>query len=159
MTSSNNFGETIGMNTSTLADKIELQELANKLFMYTDSKQWDLLLEEVFATDVWFDMKSAGGGEPSSIKAGEICKMWDKGFEGLDAVHHQAGHYLVKTAGNDADIFGYAVALHYKKTALNGKSRSFIGSYDLKAVRNDNGWRINQFKYNLKFIDGNAMLE
>jgi hypothetical protein len=147
------------MNASTLADKLELQELANKLFMYTDGKQWDLLMEEVFATDVWFDMKSAGGGEPSSVKASAICEMWDKGFEPLDAVHHQAGHYLIKAEDSNAEIFAYAVALHYRKAAVNGKSRSFVGSYDLKAVRTDKGWRLNQFRYNLKFIDGNAMLE
>ena len=147
------------MSSSTLADKIELQELANKLFMYTDSRQWDLLMEEVFAEEVWFDMKSAGGGEPSSIRASAICEMWDKGFEGLDAVHHQAGHYLIKVEDDQAEIFGYAIALHYKKTALNGKSRSFTGSYELKAIRINKNWRINQFKYNLKFIEGNAMLE
>jgi hypothetical protein len=147
------------MNASTLADKLELQELANKLFMYTDNKQWDLLKEEVFTTNVWFDMKSAGAGEPSSIKASAICEMWAKGFEGLDAVHHQAGHYLVNADESSADIFAYAVALHYKQAATKGKSRSFVGSYDLKAVRLDKGWRLNQFKYNLKFIDGNAMLE
>ena len=147
------------MNASTVADKMELQELANKLFMYTDSKQWDHLKEEVFAGEVWFDMKSAGGGDPLTLKATAICTMWDKGFEGLDAVHHQAGHYLINVEENNATIFGYAVALHHKLSARNGKSRSFVGSYELKATRTEKGWRLNQFKYNLKFVDGNATLE
>jgi hypothetical protein len=116
-------------------------------------------MEEVFAPDVWLDMSSAGGAEPASIKASAICGMWGKGFEELDAVHHQAGHYLVNVKDSNAGIFGYAVAIHYKKAAQNGKTRSFVGSYDLAAMRMDKGWRINQFRYNLKFIDGNAMLE
>jgi hypothetical protein len=70
--------------------KIELTELANKLFMYTDAQQWDLLLSEVF-TD----------------------------------------------------------------TVELGNTRSFTGSYELKALETNNGWRISQFKYNLKFAEGN----
>lgn len=139
-------------------EKIELQELVNKLFMYTDAHDWERLQSEVFASDVWFDMSSAGGGEPRALKAQDICAMWARGFAGLDAVHHQAGHYLVELRGEEADIFAYAVALHYKAAAVQGKTRTFVGSYDLKAVRQPQGWRLVQFKYNLKFIDGNAEL-
>lgn len=139
-------------------DKIELQELANKLFMYTDAQDWARLQSEVFAEDVWFDMKSAGGGEPKQLKAQEICDMWKEGFRDLDSVHHQAGHYLVGVTGAEASIYGYAVALHYKGAATQGKTRTFVGSYDLKAVQGPQGWRLTGFKYNLKFIDGNAAL-
>lgn len=139
-------------------EKIELQELANRLFMYTDAQDWKGLQEEVFDREVWFDMRSAGGGEPRLMNAREICEMWEEGFKGLDSVHHQAGHYLVTISGNEAAIFGYAVALHYKGAATQGKTRTFVGSYDLNAVRRPRGWRLASFKYNLKFIDGNAAL-
>ena len=139
-------------------DKLELQELANKLFMYTDAQDWERLQEEVFAPEVWFDMSSAGGGEAKSLAAKEICALWKKGFEGLDSIHHQAGHYLIEDIGAEAIIFGYAIALHYKASATEGKTRSFVGSYDLRAARQDKGWRLTQFKYNLKFIDGNTNL-
>lgn len=147
------------MSNQFLADKIELQELANKLFMYTDAQQWEKLLGEVFTKDVWFDMQSAGGGEPKLIAATDICSMWKEGFANLDAVHHQGGQYLIKLNSNEAEIFGYAVAFHFKQNAQKGKTRSFVGSYDLKGIKTENGWRLNHFKYNLKFIDGNASLE
>lgn len=147
------------MSTAATQDKLALTELANKLFMYTDQQQWEAMLEEVFTPHVWFDMSSAGGGDPLSVPAPHICEMWRHGFATLDAIHHQAGHYIITLKGDEADIFGYAIALHYKKTAMNGKSRSFVGSYDLKAMRMKEGWRLSQFKYNLKFIDGNASLE
>lgn len=147
------------MGERTVADKIEVEELANKLFMYTDAREWHKLEIEVFSPDVWFDMTSAGGGEPKYIPASEICAMWKEGFANLDAVHHQAGHYLISVDANDANIFGYAIALHYRKAAKKGNTRSFVGSYDLKAVRGTKGWRLSQFKYNLKFIDGNSTLE
>lgn len=137
-----------------------LTELANKLFMYTDLQLWDKLLSDVFTEDIWFDMSSAGAGEPGSMKAALLCKSWKEGFTGLDSVHHQAGHYLIEMNENgNADIFAYAVAYHYKKAATKGQTRIFVGSYDLKAIQTSNGWRLSQFKYNLKFIDGNASLE
>ena len=46
-----------------------------------------------------------------------------------------------------------------KKGASKGNTRSFTGSYDLKAEKTNRGWRLSQFKYNLKFIDGNVDME
>ena len=140
------------------AEKIELTELANKLFMYTDAREWQKLLDEVFTENVWFDMSSAGSGVAQFLPAKEICHMWQKGFEDLDAVHHQAGHYLISIMGENANIYAYAVATHYKQNATNGKTRTFFGSYDLEAKSTAKGWRLSKFKYNLKYIDGNAML-
>ena len=147
------------MNPDAVLNKIELTELANKLFMYCDGQQWKLLLEEVFVQTIWFDMSSAGGNKPQLVEASDICKMWADGFAGLDAIHHQAGHYLINISGNKADIFAYAVATHYKKTATKGPTRSFVGSYDLRAELTSKGWRLSQFKYNLKYIGGNISLE
>ena len=147
------------MNADILTDKIELTELANKLFMYCDGKQWQQLLDEVFTSTIWFDMTSAGGDKPDNIGAKAVCGMWKEGFAGIDAVHHQAGHYIIKVNNDKADIYAYAVATHYKKTATKGNTRTFVGSYDLKAERTPDGWRLSQFKYNLKYIDGNASLE
>jgi SnoaL-like domain len=147
------------MDNQRIADRMELYELANKLFMYVDAQEWDKVLGEVLTENVWFDMQSAGAGEPRSIAAKNICAMWKDGFADLDAVHHQGGQYLITVHANGADIFGYAVAFHYKQSAQNGKTRTFVGSYDLKAINTEKGWRLNQFKYNLKYIDGNQTME
>jgi hypothetical protein len=147
------------MNSQLIADKAELTELANKLFMYCDLRDWDGMLAEVFTPVIAFDASSAGGGNPGSMEARSVCDMWAEGFTGLDAVHHQAGHYLISVNGDSADIYAYAIATHYKKAAINGATRMFVGSYDLKAERKASGWRLSQFKYNLKYIDGNISLE
>ncbi|HET9826723.1 MAG TPA: hypothetical protein VFP87_15390, partial [Chitinophagaceae bacterium] len=73
---------------------------------------------------------------------------------GLDAVHHQAGHYLINVHSNNAEIYGYAWAMHFKKTAARRKSRTFVGSYDLEAADGD-CHNLNHQKY----IDGNVSLE
>ena len=147
------------MDTKELAAKQALTELANKLFMYTDARQWALLLQEVFDSEVWFDMSSASGGAPGLLPATAICDMWQQGFGELDAVHHQAGQYLITIRDGAADVYAYAMASHYKKAAANGQTRTFVGSYDLIAKLSPAGWRISQFKYNLKYIAGNANLD
>jgi hypothetical protein len=136
-------------------------ELVNKLFIYTDSRQWNLLEKEVFKEEVNFDMSSLGAGEPKKISAKEICAMWTKGFEGIDQVHHQAGNFIVDfhEEGIEAAIFCYAVATHFKAAAKNGKTREFAGSYNLHASFTDRGWRIDAFKYNVKYVNGNADLK
>ena len=147
------------MTNEQMADKIELTELANKLFMYCDQQQWNKLIDEVFIPTICFDLSNAGGGKPVMMKAEDVCKMWSDGFVGLDAIHHQAGHYLIAVQSGKADIFGYAIATHYKKSATKGNTRTFVGGYDLKAECSSKGWRLSQFKYNLKYIDGNISLE
>jgi SnoaL-like protein len=139
--------------------KMELTELASKLFMYTDSRDWQKLIDEVFTEYVDFDMSSAGAGEPKNLKAPEICKSWKQGFHGIDAVHHQAGHYLITVKGSTAEIYAYAVATHFKKNATKGNTRIFVGSYNLQATNTEQGWRVSGFKYNLKYTDGNKQLD
>lgn len=147
------------MNDTLIADKIELAELVNKLFMYTDALQWSKLITEVFADQVLFDMSSASGEAPQTLSPTVICDMWQQGLGSLDAVHHQAGHYLITVNANTANIYAYAVATHYKKDAVKGKTRTFVGSYDLKAALTPGGWRLTQFRYNLKYMDGNIGLD
>lgn len=147
------------MTTELIADKIELTELSNKLFMYCDARQWEKMLSEVFIPVIWFDASSLGAGEPRSMEAKDVCNMWNEGLAGLDAIHHQSGHYLINVQGDKADIYSYATATHYKKAATKGDTRTFVGSYDLKAERTGNGWRLSQFKFNLKYMEGNISLE
>ena len=93
------------MTTELIIDKTELTELANKLFMYCDGRQWDQMLAEVFTPVIWFDASSVGAGDPRSMEAKDVCNMWNDGFAGLDAIHHQSGHYLINCAGMTKLIF------------------------------------------------------
>ena len=37
--------------------------------------------------------------------------------------------------------------------------RTFVGSYDFTLVRDGSAWRIDGFRFNLKYMDGNPNLE
>lgn len=132
-----------------------ITQVVNKLFIYTDLQEWDKLQNEVFTENVLFDMSSLGG-EQSNTTAVKICETWKEGFTGIDAVNHLAGNYLIEILENVATVFAYATATHYKKLATNGKTREFVGTYDLYLINNESGWRIDEFKYNLKYANGNV---
>jgi hypothetical protein len=138
-------------------DKLDVIEVVNKLFVFTDSRSWDKIQSEVFAEDVYFDMSSLGG-EISMMTSKQICELWNEGFKRIDSVNHLAGNYIVNINNDKAVVFAYATATHYKESASNGKTREFVGTYDIELILLDNGWRINKFKYNLKFMTGNQTL-
>lgn len=136
----------------------EIIEIANKLFVYTDTQNWLALQDEIFTPNVRFDMSSING-ENKEMSAVEICDGWQKGFEHIDAVNHLAGNYLVTIQNNFADVFAYATATHYKKDTTKGTVREYVGTYNLHFIKTDEGWRIDAFQYNLKYATGNINFE
>lgn len=135
----------------------QIVEVVNKLFVYTDAQEWEKLQQEVFTEQVLFDMSSIGGKEMVTT-AVNICQIWKEGFTGIDAVNHLAGNYLINIKDEMADVFAYATATHYKQAATQGKTREFVGTYNLHLTLYEYGWRIDQFRYNLKYATGNLEL-
>lgn len=137
----------------------QIVEIVNKLFVYTDNQEWLKLQEQVFTADIVLDMISMGAQKEETVSAREICSRWEKAFEKLDAVHHQAGNFILDIKEGEAEVIAYSIASHYKESAKKEKTREFVGSYNLHLVRNHAGWRIDKFKYNLKYSKGNMTLE
>ncbi len=49
----------------------EIIEIANKLFIYTDERDWEKV-KAIFADEVLFDMTSIEGRQPAKMKPQEI---------------------------------------------------------------------------------------
>lgn len=144
---------------NNMTNREMIVEIVNKLFIYTDSQQWNMLQTEVFDATVFLDMSSMGG-EAKNLTSKQICDMWEEGFKDLDAVNHLGGNYLVNfTTSSEAAVFAYATATHYKAEARKGNTRDFVGTYDLKLRSLPEGWRIVSFVYNLKYAIGNLELK
>jgi hypothetical protein len=137
----------------------QIVETTNRLFNFTDARNWAALQKEVFASEVVVDMVSMGMPEVKKMTAADLCAMWQNGFSGLDVVFHLAGNHAVTLRDADADMFCYASATHYKKSATQGNTRAFNGTYDLHLVKTEKGWRIDKFKYNLLYMEGNVELK
>jgi hypothetical protein len=104
-------------------------------------------------------MTSLAGGQPATLTGGQIASAWETGLKDLTGVHHQAGNYTAAVRGSEADVFCYGIAYHYLPNPTERNTRVFVGSYDLHLVRSEAGWKIDRFKFNMKFIDGNRDLE
>lgn len=146
------------MSAEYLVQKDDILKVVNKLFVYTDTRNWQGILAEVFTTDVLFDMTSQAGGEPATLAATDITAAWDAGLKPLEAVHHQTGNFDVELAGHGAIVNCYGTAWHYRQHPSGKNTRVFVGSYILKLVNLPQGWRINAFTFIKKFIDGNLDL-
>ena len=98
------------MNAEILLQKDAVLTVANKLFVYTDTRYWQGLLDEVFTDKVYFDMTSLAGGEPTTLFATTITAIWDEGLKPLEAVHHQTGNFDITIDGDTATVNCYGIA-------------------------------------------------
>jgi hypothetical protein len=138
-------------------ERQKILEVINHLFLQTDNRNW-ADVENCFAEKVWFDMTSLAGGEPVSLTPRQITAAWDEGLKDLKAIHHQTGNFLVSLDGNSSDVFCYGIASHYKPNESGRNVRTIVGSYDFHLTQKGGEWKIDTFKFNLKYIDGNPDL-
>lgn len=139
-----------------LIEKEKVINRANTLFIETDNRNWEKV-KECFADSVHFDMTSLVGGDPSVLSSQNIVDAWDEGLKSLEAVHHQAGNYVVNLKGNSADVFCYGIATHYLPNKSGKNVRTFVGSYNFNLSKVKDDWKIEKFKF--KYMDGNPELE
>ena len=105
------------------------------------------------------DMTSLAGGEPARVTGAQIAAGWRDGLQPIDHVHHQVGNFRVEVNGDAADAFCYGVAYHHRNITSPDNIRTFVGSYDFHLVRTSARWRIDVFRFKLKFLTGNLQLE
>lgn len=141
-----------------LLEKDAVIGVINRLFISTDNRDW-ARVKECFTAEVLFDMTSLAGGEPATLTSQQIVDAWNTGLKALKVVHHQAGNYVVTINGSEAEAFCYGLASHYLPNKTNQNTRTFVGSYDFHLLKQERQWRIDKFKFNLKYVDGNANLE
>lgn len=142
----------------SLLEKERILDTVNDLFVGTDERDWERVAAAL-APRVLFDVRSMTGEPPETRDAVSIIAGWTEGLRPLKAVHHQTGNFRVRVAGEEADVFCYATASHYLPNRSGRNSRVFVGSYDLHLTREGGAWRIDLFRFHLKYVDGNLDLE
>jgi hypothetical protein len=141
-----------------LVEKDRVIDTITQLFVATDKRDWPGV-RRCLAETVLFDMVSMTGGSPSRLTPDQIVSGWEEGLRPIEVVHHQAGNFRVDVRGDQATAFCYGIASHYRSTRSGRNTRVFVGSYDFHLLRLEGRWQIDSFRFNLKFIDGNAELE
>ena len=140
-----------------LIDRVRVEETINRLFIATDNRDW-AGVEASFTPRVRLDMGSVGG-PASEMSGAAIAAMWRDGLSRLDAVHHQAGNFLIQVNVDAATAFCYGIATHYRPNASGRHTRTFVGSYQFELEKHDGRWLICAMRFNLKYLDGNPDLE
>lgn len=139
-------------------DRQKIVDVVTRLFVGTDKRDWESV-KNLFERHVLFDMTSLNGGNPATLTPEQIVDGWDAGLEPIKHAHHQAGNFIITIDGLSAHAFCYGIAYHYRDTKSGRNTRVFVGSYDFDLRRHGEEWKLSSFKFNLKFVDGNAQLE
>lgn len=150
-----------GTSSGAVGDLVQrnrIADLVTTLFGATDAREWEQV-RRCFAARVTFDMTSLAGGEPAELTPEQITDAWDAGLKPIEWVHHQVGNLAVTCNAAEATASCYGIAYHHRSTTSGRNTRVFVGSYDFHLQRTDGEWRIDLFRFNLKFIDGNRELE
>ena len=140
-----------------LLEKDRIIDTINSLFIFTDNRDWKAA-ENCFADKVHFDMTSMGAEKVEVLEPKQITQMWEEGLGSLEAIHHQAGNYKVEIRENKAIAYCYGIASHFKKTVSGKNTRTFVGSYSFHLQKDKDKWKIDSFKFNMKYVDGNVDL-
>jgi hypothetical protein len=141
-----------------LVEKDRIAAVVNRLFTGTDARDW-AAVQACFADSVLCDMTSLAGGEPSRLSPSQITAAWETGLAPIEEVHHQTGNVATEVAASEANVTCYGIAYHYRPTRFGRNTRVFVGSYDFHLRLEGGSWKIDVFRFNLKFIDGNVGLE
>jgi hypothetical protein len=148
---------TDGDDLQELVQRNRITDVINRLFVSTDSRNW-AAVKACFAPEVLFDMSSLGAGPAVRLPPEAIAAAWEAGLKPIEAIHHQSGNFFISSSGTQATASCYGIAYHYRRTESGRNTRVFVGAYDFHLVLHDE-WRIDAFRFDLKFVDGNATLE
>ncbi len=142
----------------SLVERNRIGEVINTLFVATDARDWTRV-RGCLAPVVTFDVTSLAGGSVERRSREEIIQGWETGLKPIEWVHHQTGNLSITCAGAEATASCYGIAYHHRRTKSGDNTRVFVGSYDFHLRLDEDTWKIDLFRFNLKFIDGNLELE
>ncbi len=123
-----------------------------ELFVATDRRDW-ARVRRLLTSQVEVDMSSLGGAA-GLVDADALVAAWEAGLAPLDAVHHQVGNLRSTIHEDDAHVACHGVAYHHVRSDDGGRTRRFVGTYDVGLQDSPRGWHIHTFRFDLRFTDG-----
>lgn len=133
-----------------------INETVTRLFVATDSKDWETV-EDIFDKTVLLDYSSMNGNPAVELTPRQITDSWKTILPGFTYTHHQLGNFISSEKGNKAEVFCYGTATHYLEDK-NGNVWTVVGSYDFELNKSGQTWKISKMKFNFKYQDGNTGL-
>lgn len=130
--------------------------------LYADLRQWDRVQAQ-FADQVVLDYTSyaqaaAGASQPDALTPAEVVAAWQRVLLGYDHTQHLITSHQVVLRGNEAEVVSSIYATHNLAGAAGGDSWVFIGDYQHRLVRTEQGWKTTHMQANLRAQLGNPNL-
>lgn len=136
-----------GMDSRTLADRIEITDLLTRYATAVDDKDWPLY-RSVFTADAQIDYSTAGGptGDVDAVVAGLTEQL---------ALFSRTQHFISNIAVElDGDIAKVRAMFFNPMIVSPGKQFTCGGWYNHDLVRTPDGWRSARLVEDAAWFDG-----
>ncbi len=136
------------------------QDITNTVLRYfenVDKGDWDGTTD-LMTTPFHLDYSSFGAGPAADMNPQDIISGWKTMLPGFDFTHHQLGPLAIEISGDEATVTAYVTADHQIAGAKGGDIWTVYGSYLLKLIKLESGWKLSSNIFNFKFVTGNGDL-
>ncbi|WP_462251781.1 nuclear transport factor 2 family protein [Ekhidna sp.] len=138
-------------------EKNAIEKVVTQVFVSTDNQKWTSV-EDAFNDQVLLDYTSMAGGEPAHLSPSQITDSWKTILPGFDHTHHALSNFNIEINGTEATVSHYGNADHFIDLKNDKDVWTVVGTYDHHLLKTPSGWKIDQMKFNLKYMDGNMDL-
>lgn len=120
-----------------LSDRAEIIEITSRIGIASDLGEWDAV-RACFADEVRVDYTSLNGGEPSTVRAGDLITGWRGVLPGFEATQHMIANHQVTLAGDGAACRSHFIATH----RIGADVWRLGGHYRHELAREADGWKV-----------------
>jgi hypothetical protein len=152
--------QNITIDTTELADRMQISELLSRYFAAVDDKCIDMqIVKATFASDgkiVRPDGSALAGWK-------EILDGQNKSFARFRATHHVITDPVIDIEGNNAKLRANITAMHlwnFNESDPNSLQSHFVAGLVLSgiAIRTSDGWRVNELSSRNIWRTGDGLL-
>ena len=139
-------------DAATAADERSIIATIDAVGFFADRGDWDRVAAQFHPGGVTLDYRShasasAGtGSEPARQSPRSAVEAWQTVLPGYDHTQHAISNHQVEMGGDAATVLSTIHAMH----VLGGDSWVFLGDYEHRLVRTDEGWRIVRMTANMR---------
>jgi hypothetical protein len=140
--------------SASVTDRLEIVELSSAMGLLVDAREWDAL-EQLFADPVDVDYTSLQGGDPQTMRPGDLIAGWQQVLDHLDATQHLISDHVVTVDGDRATCAANVQGTHVLANATGGPLWTVGGRYDFGLSHTREGWRISALSLTVRWATGN----
>ncbi|MGE7370362.1 nuclear transport factor 2 family protein [Neorhizobium sp. NPDC001467] len=137
-----------------LIDHMAICDLIQRYGQGTDTHDFQLL-RTCYGDYIEVDHSPTIGMGRIRVSADKWCSLAEKFHSQLDGDEHVMIPQSIVIHGDTASCRVLMHASHFYRDAAGSPYQTLVGSYDLKFVRSDDGWKISESVQSVSWTEGN----